>query len=354
MAKATGSGRVWVVGAGASASFGAPTTDRLLDECLRQDTHFRHRELLPKVLDYLYPSVRKRGNIEEFMSLLDTWIQMNDIRNGPLIPTNSLVQVRTLLLKLMKQVLNQSLNALKSTSPFAKWVRMLHPGDTVISFNWDVAIEHCIQEFDKKSLPLRYLPSGPHNALTLLKPHGSVNWYEMPSEGYEAVDDAHPFRKDWRRCAYADCRETLKFPSKSYGRRAPVMVPPVNAKVFWSETSNESQRSFEKQRDDLFKEIWRGAYNALRNAAEIYILGYSLPPLDWHARWVFRAALRSNLIRTRKGRAQHAKLKVRVVNPKQEATTRFRDLLGRDQSLDFDSQILKLENADLIGITRKV
>ena len=153
------------------------------------------------------------------MSLLDTWIQMNDIRNDPLIPTNSLVQVRTLLLKLMKQVLNQSLNALKSTSPFAKWVRMLRPGDTVISFNWDVAIEQCDQEFDKQPLLLRYLPSGPHNALTILKPHGSVNWYEMPSEGYESVDGAHPFRKDWRRCAYADCKETLKFPSKFYGRR---------------------------------------------------------------------------------------------------------------------------------------
>jgi len=252
----------------------------------------------------------------------------------------------------MKQVLNQSLNGLKSTSPFAKWVRMLHPGDTVISYNWDIAIEHCIQEFDKQSLSLHYLQEGPRNALTLLKPHGSVNWYEMPPEGYESVAGARPFRKDWRRCAYADCKETLKFPFNSYRRRAPIMVPPVNAKVFWSETSNESQRSFEKQRDDLFKEVWRGAYNALRNAAEVYILGYSLPQLDWHARWVFRSALRSNLIKTKTGRAQHIKLKVRVVNPKQEAITRFKELLGKDQSLDFDSQASKLENANLIAITR--
>jgi hypothetical protein len=71
-------GRVWIVGAGASASFGMPTIDELLDECLDQNTNYRHRELLTKILDYLYPSVQKRGNIEEFMSLLDTWIQMND------------------------------------------------------------------------------------------------------------------------------------------------------------------------------------------------------------------------------------------------------------------------------------
>ncbi len=92
MENATGSGRAWIIGAGASASFGAPTIDQLLDACLQQDTKFRHRELLPKVLNYLYPSVRKRGNIEEFMSLLDTWIQMNDIRNSPIIPTSSLIQ----------------------------------------------------------------------------------------------------------------------------------------------------------------------------------------------------------------------------------------------------------------------
>jgi len=40
------------------------------------------------------------------------------------------------------------------------------------------------------------------------------------------------------------------------------------------------------------------------------------------------------------------------VNPKQEAITRFKALLGKDQSLDFDSQASKLENADLIAITR--
>ncbi len=354
MEKVTGSGRAWIIGAGASASFGAPTIDQLLDECLQQDTNFRHRELLPKVLNYLYPSVRKRGNIEEFMSLLDTWIQMNDIRNTPIIPTSSLIQVRTLLLRLMKQVLNQSLNALKSTSPFVKWVKMLQPGDTVISFNWDVAIEHCIKEFRREPLPLRYLPGGSRAALIILKPHGSVNWYEIPSEGFESVGGAHPFRKDWRRCAFADCRERLKFPTnkKSYGRRSPIMVPPVNAKVFWSETSSESQRSFEKQRDDLFKDIWRGVYNELRNAAELYILGYSLPQVDWHARWVFRAALRSNLIKTRNGEAKHTKLKVRIVNPKQEAASRFKSLLGKEESLDFDSQTLKFENADLIAITR--
>lgn len=117
MEKITGSGRVWVIGAGASASFGIPTIDELLDECLDQDTNFRNRELLPKVLNYLYPSVRKRGNIEEFMSLLDTWIQMNDIRNSPLFQTNELVQVRTLLLRLMKRVLDQPLNNLRSTAP---------------------------------------------------------------------------------------------------------------------------------------------------------------------------------------------------------------------------------------------
>lgn len=231
---------------------------------------------------------------------------------------------------------------------------MLQPRDTVVSFNWDVAVEHCIKDFNQVSLPFRYLPGESHKALILLKPHGSVNWHEIPEEGYESVGGAHPFRKDWRRCAYADCGERLKFPAnrKSYGHRSPIMVPPVNAKVFWSQTSNESQRSFERQRDDLFKEIWRGVYNALRNAAEIYIIGYSLPTVDWHARWVFRAALRSNLIKTRKGDAKHTTLKIRIVNPNQEAANRFKSLLGREASLDFDSQILKLEDADLNTITQ--
>jgi len=74
----------------------------------------------------------------------------------------------------------------------------------------------------------------------------------------------------------------------------PVILPPViNKKIEYKEIQS----------------IWRVAWRALRYAAQIYILGYSLPPEDLHARFTIRSAIRGN------EKFESHKLRIAVVNP---------------------------------------
>ena len=86
----------------------------------------------------------------------------------------------------------------------------------------------------------------------------------------------------------------------------PVILPPVvNKKIAYKELQS----------------IWRDAWLALRHAAEIYILGYSLPPEDLHARFTIRSAIRGN------EKFERHKLRIAVVNPDRNVYLRFARLV---------------------------
>lgn len=69
------------------------------------------------------------------------------------------------------------------------------------------------------------------------------------------------------------------------------------------------------------RSIWRDAWRALRYAGEIYILGYSLPPEDLHARFTIRSAIRGN------EKFESHKLRIAVVNPDRNVYLRFARLV---------------------------
>jgi hypothetical protein len=86
----------------------------------------------------------------------------------------------------------------------------------------------------------------------------------------------------------------------------PVILPPViNKKIDYKELQS----------------IWRDAWRALRYATEIYILGYSLPPEDLHARFAIRSAIRGN------EKLEGHKLRIAVVNPDRNVYLRFARLV---------------------------
>jgi hypothetical protein len=60
---------------------------------------------------------------------------------------------------------------------------------------------------------------------------------------------------------------------------------------------------------------------ALRHAPEIYVIGYSLPPEDLHARFTIRSAIRGN------EKFEQRKPKVTVVNPDRNVYLRFARLM---------------------------
>jgi hypothetical protein len=99
---------------------------------------------------------------------------------------------------------------------------------------------------------------GGPNAIRLLKLHGSANW-----------------------AGGGRGRRALVFPSYSdFGTtRTPLIIPPT-----W-------------RKGDLtaaFGEVWPKAAEALCDATDIVVIGYSLPPTDQHVRHLFTTSLANN------------------------------------------------------------
>jgi hypothetical protein len=91
----------------------------------------------------------------------------------------------------------------------------------------------------------------------------------------------------------------------------PVIVPPVSSKEF---------------RYRALKRTWMSIFRAVSQATQLHIIGYSLPREDQFARFVFRRAIRNNLLNVEKGKK--SPLSIRVVNPDETVFTTFSRLVG--------------------------
>jgi hypothetical protein len=186
------------------------------------------------------------------------------------------------------------------------------PGDVVITFNWDLTVERALAH-GSTSVPLAYHYSkdGPRHKITLLKPHGSINWFEKKAVVDAGVSGTRKLDTNLH---------LVDFPTLLYSRdlikATPVIVPPVSNKKFSTHS--------------VFKETWGSVYRAISSANVLTILGYSLPREDQFSRFVFRRALRNNIRRAQKG--EKKQLEVIVVNPDDATESTFARLVGRDKT----------------------
>jgi hypothetical protein len=157
----------------------------------------------------------------------------------------------------------------------------------IISFNWDLEIDRALFESTPRSsmranyaLDRARLPN-----LALLKPHGSLNWFsattgrhlksdlsellwEATDKSEEAFEKIYCFRK-WSR------------PKSQHGRRyVPWIVAPTHLKRF---------------EHPMLQWVWANCVDALSRASHVYFLGYSLPPADWHSRYIFRCGCHNQI-----------------------------------------------------------
>jgi len=319
MAKEPGkkSARVFVIGAGVSASCGLPVAQNVLKEAmdllaLRDSARW---EGINRLLSYLYPnfsvSLRNYPNIEDFMNLIEMALEFNseEFISSSLWPRSEIGKIKRLVLQTVTDYFWERMSDCR-IEPIRKFVATcLREGDTVVTFNWDVTIEQALEtagDFD-----FWYEPS---TDILLLKPHGSIDWFfqdKIPAEAARAV------RKiDKALCVYP------KFTLAKYQKlkmQAPVIVPPVFQKDFT---------------EPFFRQTWRRVYKAVSRATDLFFIGYSLPREDQFARLVISRALRNNRLRTTKGKKKA--LRVRVVNPDESAQMTFVRLLGLGHKAHFE------------------
>jgi murein DD-endopeptidase MepM/ murein hydrolase activator NlpD len=158
------------------------------------------------------------------------------------------------------------------------------------------------------------------DAPTLLKLHGSLNW--LNSNGYiHRPPSTLDYDKKYIGQHYL--AETLyRFPGQpAFGMTVGVpeegvevilqlnIVPPILRKQLIGEAENEPLR-----------DVWTLAHQSLTKAERIIVIGYSLPPTDFHAEWLLRTTVQKN---------EHGKIDLIVVNPDGRVVERLASMFGK-------------------------
>lgn len=151
--------------------------------------------------------------------------------------------------------------------PFVAWGRCLDKDDTIVTFNYDLVVEKivntstCVAGVTAGNAHQDAQDALNKNVPLLIKLHGSLDW--MARKG----DPSGAF----------PCLKATPNLSSDY---APAIATPGASKL--------------AARDGAFKDLWDTAASKIRQATEIYIVGYGLPESDASAREFLLENIRDN------------------------------------------------------------
>ena len=162
------------------------------------------------------------------------------------------------------------------------WSRAVKPGDVIVTFNWDILHEVILWRSGLWSYrdgynfhPGNQGETEQRSDLLMLKLHGSVNWVQgdehFPVSEIASAADFFPGAKDWEWRQHHDQAQTDR------GRK---LILPTYLKDI---SSNR-----------VLLELWTEAHQQIRRAKEMVVIGYSLNAADHPARLLFGTALREN------------------------------------------------------------
>jgi hypothetical protein len=150
--------------------------------------------------------------------------------------------------------------------------RIVQPGDTVITFNYDVSLDAKLRKAGKWEIGNGYgfdvegLPS--NSPVQLLKVHGSINWLSVILGGNRPA-----FTDDTLAAlGYEGLVDTL-FPRQGAAAILPLILP-LNRKKFYFDTN------LGKLWVPFWNRLWRAARRSVRRSNRIVICGYGMYPID--------------------------------------------------------------------------
>lgn len=328
---------VYVVGAGFSAGLGYPLTSDLLFR-LWQKIDGGLKRKLKKVIRFHHPGFRSERfasfpNVEQLLSEMLVNEQLFDASRqyeGNFKKADLQQLQKDLLLEIagwFHKISTEREPAETRTAWLKQFQERVHNENAaIISFNWDLELDRLLFEddLDDSSYGFR---SGGRKKPVLLKPHGSLNWFEA---------EHGKFLKDRKRREIFPQHEKndavysfLKFraPISKKGRAyTPLIVPPVHLK------------NFEKP---VFEVLWRNCTSVLSTAKRIVFLGYSMPSADLHVQFIMRCGFnnqkKGELTKTGKRRRSTGNAEVTIVNPDRAAAERIQAVIGPDHNCEWIS-----------------
>ncbi len=306
------SGRVYVLGAGASVFAGYPLASALLPFIRDfQSFDIMTKEIASRVLEKLGQAesqfkktvirdANKDPNLEEVLTYLELyrsfpgtpfdWNPWNSSDSGAIrrTITEKFLGYQHDLHKMAwgsgptPGRITVDMNQFRSVAE--AWARMVKPGDVILTFNWDILHEVIFWRsglwsyrdgygFQCDGQGQREEPS----KVRMLKLHGSLNWVQEddqdPVTEIANVRDFFVESKDW------ESRDHTSQAQVDSGRK---LVLPTYLKDI---SSNKA-----------LLDIWSQAHKTIANASELIVIGYSLNRVDHPARLLFGIALSENVI----------------------------------------------------------
>jgi hypothetical protein len=316
---------VYVIGAGFSAGLGYPLTSDLLFRIWKElDKGLRSR--LSRVVKFHHPGFNEQlfttyPNVEELLSEMlvneKLFEASRQSESNFTLETLQLVQ-RDLLLRIAEwfHELSEDIDwKHKGGSWLRKFRnRVYRENAALISFNWDLVLDRLL--FDGNLNAESYWPQADGGPV-LLKPHGSLNWFEH-NQGKHIKGDKRIeiFSQDGQRAhAFRLFRAPVSNNDRIY---TPLIVPPVHLK------------EFDKP---IFKRLWQESVSVLSTAKNVVFLGYSMPANDLHVQFIMRCGFYNQIKGIPQGHGQPrtastGAAKVVIVNPDQAAARRISAVVG--------------------------
>jgi len=240
-----------------------------------------HRSCLERIVD-MY------GSLDNFENVLADLITC-----PPRSRAAALGGSRPHLLCSLTNAIRDHFAAIRSgpTPLYDRLAGILRPGDVVVSFNYDLGVERSLRtaglwKIEKGyGFPIGALGTSP---VEVLKLHGSTNWDALLFGGrtsgfftgnIDSLGDRPVlfFRPDLKYLGYRGfvdplCRGLDRAPV------VPAMILPALPKQFYFATT------FGKEWKPFWDDLWEHAKDAIENASELIVIGYSFPTADKRAR----------------------------------------------------------------------
>jgi len=178
-------------------------------------------------------------------------------------------------------------------SLYAALANEIETGDTLISFNYDIALEKELIRAKKFHVRDGYGSSfvqgwdEPSSDVTVLKPHGSINWVGLLFGGARG-GSVGTFSNSLGQRPFVDNSDLLfsdypgrildkDFPGGPVANQGVTLVLPAHEKQFLVRTSAGSEWI------NFYESLWSQAAESLKKSERIVVIGYSLPIADSRA-----------------------------------------------------------------------
>ena len=332
MPKETQQRCVYVVGAGFSAGLGYPLTSDLLMRLWKRINGVKDRpfrKAMEFVIRFDNPRFDRKNfssfpNVEELLSQMMANEQLYDSSRqyeGNFTKRKLKALQRTFLLEL-SDWFHEISKEVQPSEPRCPWItafrdRVRRENAVIISFNWDLILDELLfgSDLDERSYGFsKEPPEGP----ILLKPHGSLNWFERTSRRFIRKSKRIVlFKKDDKSAPVYAFRKFRAPVSKSGRKYTPLIVPPVYLKNFAK---------------PVFKKLWQNCTKYLSTAKKIIFLGYSMQAADFHAQFIMRCGfhnqIEGELLEDGNREEPTGAAKVIIINPDREAAQRTETIAG--------------------------